>query len=71
MAHAEICPVCGGKGKIPIPTDERSTAAPGEETCHGCNGKGWVQVGVEYLENKKSFLQNIPKLNRSFKLSSS
>lgn len=34
MAHAEVCPVCQGKGK-------------GEATCHGCGGKGWVEVGLE------------------------
>lgn len=28
MAHAEICPVCSGKGK----------------GCHGCKGEGWVSV---------------------------
>ncbi len=32
MAHAEICPVCKGNGKVE------------KETCHGCGGKGWVQV---------------------------
>ncbi len=32
MAQAVICPVCLGKGKID------------EETCHGCGGKGWVEV---------------------------
>jgi hypothetical protein len=30
--HAERCPVCVGTGKIE------------KETCHGCNGKGWVEV---------------------------
>jgi hypothetical protein len=36
MAHAETCPVCGGCGITPSTTDDK---------CHGCNGKGWVEVG--------------------------
>lgn len=31
--HAEICPVCKGSGKYE------------NNPCHGCNGKGWVEVG--------------------------
>ena len=30
--HAERCPVCCGSGKY------------NDEVCHGCNGKGWVEV---------------------------
>lgn len=33
MAHAEKCPVCNGAGKY------------NEKICHGCNGKGWIEVG--------------------------
>ena len=36
MAHGEICPVCKGSGKYQ------------EQKCHGCDGNGWIQVGVEY-----------------------
>ena len=36
MSHAEICPVCKGKGKS------------GKGKCHGCNGRGWVTVGIDY-----------------------
>jgi hypothetical protein len=33
--HAEKCPVCEGKGVVP----------PEEVAiCHGCGGKGWVEV---------------------------
>jgi hypothetical protein len=39
MAHAEICPVCNGKGTI------EQNGATDPKTCHGCNGKGWVTVG--------------------------
>ena len=36
MAHGEKCPVCKGAGKIKT------------KKCHGCEGKGWVTIGVEY-----------------------
>ena len=32
---AVLCPVCNGAGKVK------------EETCHGCGGKGWVEVRGE------------------------
>ena len=32
MAHAEICPVCNGTGKV------------GNVLCHGCGGRGWLEV---------------------------
>ena len=34
--HAELCPVCMGKGVIPEGTSSKE--------CHGCLGKGWVTV---------------------------
>lgn len=43
MAHAERCPVCGGSGKITDP-DSLRTTYPVEKVCHGCWGKGWVEV---------------------------
>lgn len=33
MAEAVICPVCRGEGVTPT-----------GKQCHGCDGKGWVQV---------------------------
>ncbi len=43
MVHAEICPVCKGTGKI-----RKKTGYPEPtKTCHGCGGKGWVEVGRE------------------------
>lgn len=43
MAHAEICPVCYGSGKI-------GAEGPVErKTCHGCNGKGWVEIGSDRI----------------------
>lgn len=48
MSHAEVCPVCKGNGKIfdkTIPNCGGTTAnIYNLGTCHGCNGKGWVQV---------------------------
>ena len=40
MAHAELCPVCGGTGKIKSPTFILGK----NKTCHGCGGSGWVEV---------------------------
>lgn len=37
--HAELCPVCGGKGRV---EDYGSTG--GTIACHGCHGLGWVCV---------------------------
>jgi len=34
-----LCPICLGKGKI---VDEGGTNV--YKTCHGCGGKGWVEV---------------------------
>ena len=34
--EAQKCPVCDGSGKYK------------DKTCHGCDGKGWVEVGVDY-----------------------
>lgn len=47
--HSERCPVCNGKGTIPQFSNTTSTA---EITCHGCNGKGWVEVGDENVWEK-------------------
>lgn len=33
MKRAELCPVCFGSGKWK------------SNKCHGCEGKGWVEVG--------------------------
>jgi DnaJ-class molecular chaperone len=43
-AKAVLCPVCGGRGNI---RDEHDMQTAGllEKTCHGCGGRGWVEVG--------------------------
>jgi DnaJ-class molecular chaperone len=40
--HAEKCPVCRGTGKFGMSAE---TAELRE--CHGCNGRGWVEVRGE------------------------
>jgi DnaJ-class molecular chaperone len=48
MSHSEVCPVCKGLGKVfdaTIPNYGITTSnIYNQATCHGCNGKGWVQV---------------------------
>ena len=46
MAHAEICPVCQGKGSV----KEGAVLCEREAVCHGCQGKGWVEVSDEKSE---------------------
>lgn len=39
MARAVTCPICWGKGEL---LQEGSTVLT--KTCHGCVGRGWVEV---------------------------
>lgn len=43
MAHAEKCPICNGVGEIEDTTYGNATVKI-NKTCHGCGGKGWVEV---------------------------
>ena len=45
MSKAQMCPVCKGRGKIPGHKDMGSTVIENGKTCHGCDGRGWVEVG--------------------------
>ena len=54
---AVLCPVCFGKGKI-ANLDKISNA--GKVSCHGCFGRGWVEVHEERI----SFM---PALNEHLK----
>ena len=47
MTHAERCPVCNGSGKY-VESTYFTITAPIEKTCHGCLGKGWVEVRDDY-----------------------
>ena len=39
--HAEVCPVCGGGGKVIDPITDITEPT---KTCHGCGGQGWITV---------------------------
>ena len=43
--HAELCPICEGKGKVTI-DDYGNIVTLGKlgGKCHGCDGRGWVPV---------------------------
>ncbi len=47
MSNAVLCPVCMGSGVIEAQPDFKNstTAMPKQKVCHGCGGKGWVEVG--------------------------
>jgi len=62
MSHAEICPICKGKGVVLV--DPRGTSNE-KVVCHGCNGKGWVTVGVEYPPNPKFTKVNFDYLTKN------
>ncbi len=44
MAHSETCPVCHGIGRTEY-VEQDSTTVRKSQPCHGCDGKGWVEVG--------------------------
>lgn len=48
MSHAEMCPVCGGSGKVGPGGGDTSTC-PQLKDCHGCGGKGWIEVGNDNI----------------------
>lgn len=43
MSHSEVCPTCMGRGKVKSPSSVTSVDCM--ITCHGCGGKGWVEIG--------------------------
>lgn len=45
MSHAERCPVCNGHGSYGGITDSGGAEIE-QYVCHGCDGKGWVEVGA-------------------------
>lgn len=40
MSHAELCPVCNGKGYF-VGRDHTDRL---KSECHGCQGLGWVTI---------------------------
>jgi len=44
--RVEICPICGGTGiytKVVL-CEERCCEEEVDTQCHGCTGRGWIQV---------------------------
>jgi len=46
MAHAEKCPICNGSGTVDKEYKKYLPCKP--KPCHGCNGKGWIEVSDIY-----------------------
>jgi hypothetical protein len=52
MSHAEVCPVCGGRGWVYPDVGYYDTTPPEYyggtgwfwKICNGCGGKGWIVV---------------------------
>lgn len=55
MAHAEICPVCHGIGRTEYVEGGSSTTVRKSQPCHGCDGKGWVEVGNDGISAPYGF----------------
>ncbi len=55
MSHAEICPVCHGKGSVQEGfyrqnlEGQWTSNTTGDEVCRSCNGKGYIEVGGEEM----------------------
>lgn len=49
---AEKCPVCDGSGNHP---DDGYSQCP--RTCHGCNGRGWVNALEDQTITSRSSIQ--------------
>ena len=51
MAHAERCPICYGKGKVEKEESKRNYMGqiPEFVNCHGCGGRGWVEVSDPFI----------------------
>ena len=59
MAKAVICPICQGLGTVRIVNGEKSTeAATQSRICHGCGGKGWVEVSENNTERREAMKIN-------------
>ena len=65
MGKAVLCPVCQGLGKYytPSSSDGSSTSGP-YHICHGCNGRGWVEVSTELYPPKAGKLIDIVEEER-------
>ena len=52
MSKASLCPVCDGKGVV---YGIGETGACPTTTCHGCGGRGWVEVSDSDYNPIKEF----------------
>jgi len=41
MGRAVVCPICNGTGKVKPTISYNDDKG---QICHGCSGKGWVEV---------------------------
>jgi len=50
MGYAQICPICNGRGKIKVDYQDNWNrgSSKEEKPCHGCGGKGWIDVQFSY-----------------------
>jgi DnaJ-class molecular chaperone len=44
QGKAQLCPVCGGSGRLPDNNPYGTSTVQLTHTCHGCEGRGWVVV---------------------------
>ena len=68
---AVLCPVCNGVGKVVSGFYNRSGDCPywvssggNPEVCRSCNGKGWVEVGEDYLPYPTETHEYIPFVDK-------
>lgn len=73
MAHSEKCPVCNGSGvtyEVWVDLPQMRAAEDSKEVpCHGCNGKGWVEVDDEiHAPDKKRADKKVVPLDEALAL---
>ena len=51
MSHVELCPVCKGNGKIVF--DSLGVMYEFAKECHGCGGRGWLELKDEQPDDGK------------------
>jgi len=57
----ENCPICYGRGRLPIydgSTQPIVLRFATKQPCHGCGGKGWVEV-AETLETSNADAEGV------------
>ncbi len=60
--HVEQCPTCQGNGKVIDPfADPSVNLIDKVHICHGCQGKGFIQV---YDAKDMEIMMNIPELKK-------